>query len=91
MVRSEAYLPGWKVTAKPVGGGPSRVLPVIRVGLVQGVKVPAGHWLLTFKYWPSGLALGGIASALGVAAVLVVTGVRLRRRRSRRPAAGTGK
>ncbi|MGH8995460.1 MAG: hypothetical protein ACRDYB_05430 [Acidimicrobiales bacterium] len=91
VVRSEAYLPGWKVTARPVGGGPSRVLPVIRVGLVQGVKVPAGHWMLTFKYWPSGLTLGGIASALGVVAVLVMTAVRLRRRVARRPAAGDGK
>jgi hypothetical protein len=90
VVRSEAYLSGWSVRAVPVGGGRARTLPVFAVGLVQGVRVPPGRWTLTFTYWPSGLTLGGIASALGVVAVLAVTGVRLasRRRRCRPPAAG---
>jgi hypothetical protein len=90
VVRSEAYLSGWTVVAQPVGGGPTRTLAVFPVGLVQGVRVPPGRWTLTFTYWPSGLTSGGIASALGVAAVLAVTGVRLRRRRAgKRPVAGT--
>jgi len=92
VVRSEAYLSGWSVKAQPVGGGPTRTLAVFPVGLVQGVSVPPGHWTLTFTYWPSGLTTGGVASALGVAAVLFVTGVRLaRRRRARgRPVGGGG-
>ena len=91
VVRSEAYLSGWKVLAKPVGGGPTRTLAVFAVGLVQGVRVPPGRWTLTFAYRPSGLTSGGILSAAGVAALVVVTGVRLRRRLSpKRPAEGTG-
>jgi hypothetical protein len=83
VVRSEAYLAGWRVRAVPAGGGPALTLRVFPVGLVQGVRVPAGRWTLTFNYWPSGLSLGGIASVLGVVGVLAVTGVRLRRRRRR--------
>jgi len=91
VVRSEAYLSGWRVKAQPVGGGPTRTLAVFSVGLVQGVRVPPGRWTLTFTYWPSGLTSGGIASALGVAAVLAVAGVRLlwRRRAGKRPVTGT--
>jgi hypothetical protein len=92
VVRSEAYLSGWKVLAQPVGGGPTRTLAVFAVGLVQGVRVPPGRWTLTFAYRPSGLTSGGILSALGVAALVVVTGVRLRWRRARkRPAPGTAR
>lgn len=91
VVRSEAYLSGWRVTAQPGGGGPTRTLAVFSVGLVQGVRVPSGRWTLTFTYWPSGLTAGGIASALAVAAVLAVTGLRLvwRRRVGKRPVTGT--
>jgi len=80
VLRSEAYLAGWRVKATPAGGGPSLELPVFRVGLIQGVRVPAGRWTLVFTYWPSGLALGAVASALGVVAVLAVTGWGWRRR-----------
>jgi len=92
VVRSEAYLAGWQVKASPVGGGPTRILPVFAVGLIQGVRVPPGRWRLQFGFWPSGLALGGVASAVGVAGVLAVAAACLwRRRRSReRPAAGPG-
>lgn len=84
VVRSEAYLAGWKVEATPLSGGPTRTLPVVKVGLIQGVRVPAGRFRLTFVYWPSGLTSGGVATALAVVALLVVAGWRLRaRRRSR--------
>jgi hypothetical protein len=83
VVRSEAYLAGWSVRAQPVGGGPTQTLPVFAVGLLQGVRVPPGHWRITFTYWPSGLTLGGVASALGVGAALAVTGTGLWRRRRR--------
>jgi len=81
VVRSEAYLAGWEVRATPIGGGRTVRLPVVRVGLIQGVRVPAGRWRLTFTYWPSGLTLGGVASAVGVAALLGVVAWRLVRRR----------
>ena len=90
VVRSEAYLPGWSVRATPVGGGTSRTLRVFAAGLLQGVRVPAGRWTLTFSYWPPGLTAAGLASAAGVVAVLAVSGVRVWwwRRRKRSPSGG---
>jgi hypothetical protein len=83
VVRSEAYLAGWRVQATPAGGGPTRTLKVFEDGLVQAVRVPPGRWTLTFSYWPSGLTLGGVASAVGVVAVVACAAVELRRRRQR--------
>jgi hypothetical protein len=88
VVRSEAYLAGWRVEAVPVGGGPARTLPVVKVGLIQGVVVPAGRWRLTFTYWPSGLTLGGVASAVSVLALFGVGCWRWRVRRRTRTVAG---
>jgi hypothetical protein len=81
VVRSEAYLAGWRVRATPAGGGRPLTLPVVRVGLLQGVRVPAGRWTLTFTYWPPGLSVGGLASAVGVAALLAMVAWRLVLRR----------
>ena len=90
VVRSEAYAAGWHVDAVPVDGGPSKVLPVKSVGLVQGVRVPAGTWTLTFLYRPKGLDLGLAGSALALAALVGVGAWGLvRRRRWRRPSALT--
>ena len=88
VVRSEAASPGWSVTAVPVGGGKARVLPVETVGLVQGVRVPAGRWTLTFDYWPPRFTAGLILSGLGVGALLVALVVWMvgRRRRGGRRA-----
>jgi len=70
VVRSEAYMPGWHVQAVPAGGGTARALPVERVGLVQGVRVPAGTWTLTFTYYPDGFDYGLAFSALALAALV---------------------
>ncbi|HEX3948065.1 MAG TPA: hypothetical protein VHW47_10180 [Acidimicrobiales bacterium] len=89
VVRSQAYMPGWHVRAVPAGDGPARELPVVRVGLVQGVRVPAGRWTLTFLYRPPGLTAGLVASAAALIAFLaaaVVALVRHRRRPGRGPA-----
>ncbi len=85
VVRSEAYLAGWRVRATPLGGGPTRTLRVSSHGLVQAVRVPAGRWRLVFSYWPSGLELGGVASALGVLALAALGALALWRRRAPGP------
>ena len=84
VVRSEAALPGWSVTAVPVAGGPSRSLSVRPVGLVQGVWVPAGNWTLTYQYMAPGFVTGALVSGIAVLLLLVgiVVGLFTRRRRS---------
>jgi hypothetical protein len=85
LVRSESNLPGWQATAAPTTGGASRPLPIRAVGLIQGVRLPAGSWTVTFTYGAPGLDLGLAGSAVGIGAVLMVVGVRAAgRRRVRR-------
>jgi len=83
VVRSEAYAPGWRVVATPVGGTGTRRLAVVPVGTVQGVRVPAGTWTLTFLYRPRGLDLGLAGTAAGLVALAGAGVVALRRRRRR--------
>jgi hypothetical protein len=82
VVRSEAYLSGWRAVATPAHG-PARSLPVTRYGLIQAVRVPAGTWTLTFSYRPRGLTAAGAASGVGVVGLVVVAVQAVRRRRGR--------
>ncbi len=50
LVRSTAYLPGWRATALNVKTGASESLTVQRNGLVQQVVVPPGTWQIHFHY-----------------------------------------
>ena len=76
LVRSMAYLPGWRASAQNTRGV-SRELVVRRHGLVQSVRVPAGTWTVHFHYHAPhielGVALSSVASFLwlGVVAMLV--------------------
>lgn len=85
VVRSEAYMPGWRVTAVPVAGGPARLLTVVPRGLVQAVRVPAGAYTLTYRYRPPGLDLGLAGTGAGLAALLGAGLVWLLRRGRRGP------
>lgn len=85
--RSVAYMPGWKATITTKRGR-SRPVPVRSIGLVQGVTVPAGSSVVTFRYLPSGVTEGLVATGATIVLVLVVAEVdRLRRIRSIRKAA----
>jgi hypothetical protein len=85
LVRSEAYLPGWRATALNTGTGDSVALSVERSGLVQRVTVPSGTWIVHFHYHApyieAGLAssLVGVVALVGVSSALLVT-----RRRGRK-------
>jgi hypothetical protein len=89
VVRSEAYAAGWHAEIVPAGGGPAKVLPVVPVGLVQGVRVPAGDWTITFSYRPTGLDVGLAGSVLGLAGFVAVAFLGLARRRRSRPPGAT--
>lgn len=83
VIRSVAAIPGWRATWQPETG-PDRRLAVRRVGLIQGVDVPAGRGTLTWTYDPPGWTAGWMASAGGLVVLAVlglwawVTGRRLR-------------
>ncbi|MGH9074694.1 MAG: hypothetical protein ACRDZQ_11345, partial [Acidimicrobiales bacterium] len=73
LVRSVANYPGWSATVARTATGSGRTVPVVAVGLVQGVRVPAGTSIVTWTYRPreltTGLEIagGGLAGAAAVA------------------------
>ena len=80
LVRSSAWLPGWRATAVNEATGRSKALTVMRHDLVQVVTVPAGTWRVHFHYHAPFIGIGLISSAIGVA-LLGITLVVLRRQR----------
>jgi hypothetical protein len=62
LVRSMAYLPGWRATALNERTGASVTLTVSHSGLVQKVTVPAGDWTVHFHYHAPYIELGLIVS-----------------------------
>jgi hypothetical protein len=85
LVRSMAYLPGWRATALNTTTGKSEALKVSRNGLVQQVTVPSGRWRVHFHYHAPYIETGLTASVVGVA-LLIGAGLYLlvddRRRRT---------
>ncbi len=85
LVRSEAYLPGWKASYVSTEGGPAATATVTAHDLVQSVALPAGEWRVTFVYvapgWRLGAALstGGIVVMSGLVAIFLVSDRRRRR------------
>jgi hypothetical protein len=82
VIRSVAAIGGWTAIWHP-RHAPATTLPVRRVGLVQGVDVPAGQGVITWSYQPPWFT-PGLALSLGAAALilLLVTNGRLPRFRS---------
>jgi hypothetical protein len=84
LVWSTAWDPGWR--AEIAGHAGDKPLQVRRVGLVQGVEVPAGSTLVRFSYEPQGIATGYAISAATMGALVLAGGLYLlastRRRRT---------
>jgi hypothetical protein len=84
LVRSEAPLPGWHATIQPVvvgatgtgqgSRGSPVTAPVASSTVTQRVEVPAGDFIVTFRYAPANALVGVALSAVGGVA-LVVFGV----------------
>jgi hypothetical protein len=62
LVRSMAYLPGWRATAVNDSTGLSIALTVRRSGIVQAVTVPAGRWTVHFHYHAPYIEMGLVVS-----------------------------
>jgi hypothetical protein len=84
LVRSMAYLPGWRATALNVTTGTSEALTVSRNGLIQQVSVPSGSWRVHFHYHAPYIEVSlaasvvGVVLIAGVGAYLVIDGRRRR-------------
>ena len=72
LVRSEAYLPGWRATATNLASGQVVDLAVVRTGLIQRVRVPRGQWTIDFHYDAPYARIGLIASGLSLTALASV-------------------
>ncbi len=83
LVRSMAYLPGWRATAVNRRTGHSVNLTVSRHGLVQQVSVPAGTWIVHFHYHAPHIEAGVVASLGALVAWSAAAGWILTARRRR--------
>jgi len=70
LVRSMAYLPGWRATALNTTNGKSEALKVSRNGLIQQVTVPKGEWTVHFHYHAPYIEVSLAASIVG--SVLII-------------------
>jgi hypothetical protein len=64
VVRSVAFAPGWSAVLS-AASGTSQTVPVVRDGLVQAVRVPAGVTHISWVYNAPSLRLGIALTALG--------------------------
>nr|MDA8291151.1 hypothetical protein [Actinomycetota bacterium] len=91
LVRSTTFARGWTAHLTPVGGGRSRVETVTRLGLVEAVPVPAGRWVVTWRYAPESTWVGLLVSAAAALVLLAgVAGTFVRRRDRRSGRRGPG-
>jgi hypothetical protein len=89
LVRSENYAGGWTARITPTAGGRTRVEPVHEIGLVQAVKIPAGSYIITWRYAPTALLAGLLVSAAGAVVAIAVLLFWLRRRSGTEPDVST--
>jgi hypothetical protein len=84
LVRSEAFADGWQASARDAGTGRTQALEVIRLGLVEAVRLPAGRSTVTWTYRPRSAAAGAVGSLAGGLVVVAAGGSWLWRRRTTR-------
>ena len=74
--------------AGPPAVGPAQTVPVVPIGIVQGVRLPkAGDYLVTFNYLPDTVGAGLVISLIAGAVLVLWAGIEFgvwRRRRRRR-------
>jgi hypothetical protein len=80
VIRAVAAMPGWTATWHPRSAS-ATTLTVHRVGLVQGIDVPAGQGVITWTYRPPWFTPGLVLSVGAAALILLMaTGSRVRHR-----------
>jgi len=83
LVRVQAYARGWQaaLTGPPGKPGAASSLVVVRHGLLQAVRIPAGVHVVIFRYRPHRVEEGLALSALGALVAGALGGVSFRHRR----------
>ncbi|HWF16687.1 MAG TPA: hypothetical protein VG244_10940 [Acidimicrobiales bacterium] len=84
VIRSVAWDSGWLASVS-VNGGAAHAVSVNSFDLVQQVRIPAGHDVVTFRYRPPHLVLASVLSVGAVAVLVILLGGWLVLRRRRRP------
>ena len=63
LVRSTAYTPGWYADIQPASGAPGQpVASPHALGIVQAVRIPAGHFVVSWVYRPITARVGALSS-----------------------------
>jgi hypothetical protein len=81
LVRSEAFSVGWQARVLDTTTGRAVTLPVIRIGLVQGVRLSPGHYTVTWAYRPTSVTVGFFCTLAGTLVVVAAGVLWLWRRR----------
>ncbi|MDQ7030140.1 MAG: oligosaccharide flippase family protein, partial [Ardenticatenia bacterium] len=73
LVLADVWFPGWRAFLRPASGGDEREVVIWRAdGALRAVQVPAGAWIVRWRYSPDSVKVGFFASFLGT--VLLVLG-----------------
>jgi hypothetical protein len=85
LVRSEAFSSGWQARVRDVATRRTVTVPVLRIGLIEGVRLDPGVYTVTWTYQPASVTDGLVGTSAGslVAAAAAVTWLWRRRRGSR--------
>lgn len=66
LVLADVWFPGWRAFVRPAEGGEEREIPIWRAnGALRAVEVPAGAWVVRWKYSPNSVKVGFFGSFLG--------------------------
>jgi hypothetical protein len=84
LVRSEAYSAGWRADVRDTATGRHATVAVVRVGLVQGIRLAPGTYTVTWSYQPTSVTVGLLGSAAGALVVVGAGTSWFWRRRSQR-------
>jgi hypothetical protein len=89
LVWSEQYAPGWSVTVRRVGSRAAAVTrPVTPIGLLQGVHLGTGRFVVTWSYSSAKAEVGLAADGIGTGCCVGLGWLGLRSRRRRRAVTG---
>ncbi len=80
LIISENYAPGWRAFIRPANAGEDQeTLANVQAvnGIFQGVRVPAGDWVVRLVYSPASFQIGLFGSLVSGALIMLLLGISL--------------